>query len=164
MEGTGDLITKMNLPPVTQIGVVVRDLEQAVKFYSTDLGLGPFSPITDLIPDKNMYLGEPHPMHLMISRAMWGWMEFELIQPVEGKSVHRDFLETHGEGLHHLGIETDKYDEVIGKMSEGGFKALQKLEVFLPKFNSWGKATFFDTRSVGGIIIEVVCRPWLISR
>jgi catechol 2,3-dioxygenase-like lactoylglutathione lyase family enzyme len=161
MERMEEFTTKMSLPPVTQIGVVVKDMEQAIRYYSRTLGLGPFSPVTDLVPDKNWYRGESHPVHLRTSRAMWGAMEFELVQPLGGKSVHGDFLETHGEGLHHLGIETSQYDEIVGMMDRAGFKPLQVVEIFLPKYNCWGKATFFDTRSVGGIIIEVVCRPWL---
>ncbi len=153
----------MELPPVTQIGVIVRNMEQAVEYYSRTFGLGPFTPVTELAPDKSWYMGEPCPLHLRVSRAMWGAMEFELIQPLKGKSIHQDFLDTYGEGINHLGIETSNYDEVVQKVSRAGFKPIQALEVFLPQHNCWGKATFFDTRTVGGFLIEVMCRPWLAS-
>jgi hypothetical protein len=34
MKDTGGITAKVNLPPVTQIGVVVRDLDQAMEYYS----------------------------------------------------------------------------------------------------------------------------------
>jgi methylmalonyl-CoA/ethylmalonyl-CoA epimerase len=163
MEDTSAWSSKIGLPPVTQIGVIVRNMEQAVDFYSSAFGVGPFSPISDLVPDKSWYMGEIHPLHLRVSRAKWGALEFELIQPVEGMSIHQDFLDAHGEGVNHLGIETSDYDEIVGTMNRAGFRPLQALEVFLPQYDCWGKATFFDTRSIGGFVIEVMCRPWLAS-
>ena len=161
MQSNKEFAGKIDLPPVTQIGVVVKDMEKAVEYYSKTFGLGPFSSITDLVPDKNWYMGKLHPLHLRISRAMWGAIEFELIQPLKGKSVHHDFLDSHGEGINHLGIETTDYDEVLPKMNQAGCKQLQALEIFLPQYDCWGKATFFDTRNIGGFVIEVMCRPWL---
>jgi hypothetical protein len=35
--------------------------------------------------------------------TMLGSLMVELLQPVEGEGVYRDFLNEHGEGLHHLG-------------------------------------------------------------
>ncbi len=154
---------KINLPSVTQIGVIVRNMEKAVNFYSRIFGLGPFSPISDLVPDKSWYKGEIHPVHLRVSRAKWGAMEFELIQPVAGKSIHQDFLDAYGEGVNHLGIEAGNYEEIVAMMNRAGFEVLQALEVFLPQHNCWGKATFFDTRSIGGFVTEVMWRPWLAS-
>ncbi len=155
--------TGIFLPPVTQIGVIVRNMEQAVDFYSRTFGLGPFSTISDLVPDKNWYRGEIHSLHLRVSRAKWGAMEFELIQPAGGKSIHQDFLDAQGEGVNHLGIEAGNYDEIVAMMNQAGFEPIQALEVFLPQHNCWGRATFFDTRSVGGFVTEVMCRPWLAS-
>ena len=163
MQNEGAFTEKLGLPPATQIGVIVRDMEKAVEYYSTALGMGPFTPITDLKPDKNWYMGELHPAHLRVSRVMWGPMEFELIQPVSGKSIHQDFLALNGEGINHLGIETDNYDALVQKMKQAGFKPVQALETYLPQFDCWGKATFFDTQGVGGIIIELSSRPWLAS-
>jgi 4-hydroxyphenylpyruvate dioxygenase-like putative hemolysin len=163
MESKGAFTEELGLPPATQIGVIVKDMEKAIEYYSKAFGIGPFTPITDLKPDKGWYMGELVPSHHRVSRVMWGAMEFELIQPVSGKSIHRDFLDAQGEGINHLGIETDKYDELVRRITQAGFKPIQALETYLPQFDAWGKATFFDTQSVGGIIIEVSSRPWLAS-
>jgi catechol 2,3-dioxygenase-like lactoylglutathione lyase family enzyme len=154
----------INLPPVTQIGVVVRDIEQAVTYYSSALGLGPFSPVSDLAIDKHWYRGVKSPIRLRISRVMWGTMEYELIQPVEGRSAQQAFLDTHGEGLHHLGVEVSDYDGVVTRMSQAGVETLVAMEIFNPLHQCWSKASYFDTRQVGGVIIEVMCRPWMAKK
>ena len=161
MKDMRGIAAKVNLPPVTQIGVVVRDLDQAMGYYSKTLGLGPFNPVFELAPDKSWYMGKESPLHLRIGRTQWGSMDLELIQPLKGKSVHQDFLDTHGEGLHHLGIDVDNYEEVIQAMMGAGFTPLQSLEVFLSMNNSWAKSTYFDTQKTGGIVLEVIYRPWL---
>lgn len=161
MKSMEEFTAKMDLPPVTQIGVVVRDLDQAMEYYTKIFGLGPFNPVLDFKPDKNWYMGERLPLHLRLGRAEWGAMDFELVQPLEGKSIHQDFLDTHGEGLHHLGIDVDNYDEVVGMMNQAGFRPLQAVEIFLPMNDSWAKATYFDTQKIGGVVIEVLWRPWL---
>jgi hypothetical protein len=38
-------------------------------------------------------------------------MGFELLQPLEGPSIYRDWLETHGEGLHHVAVMLHDFDE-----------------------------------------------------
>ena len=150
-----------NLPPVTQIGVVVRDVAQAVAYYSDTLGLGPFEPIYDFSPDKSWYKGKASPLHLRISRTMWGAMEFELLQPLQGESIHRDFLESHGEGLQHLGCDVTNYDEVVQMMHKAGFKQEMALETYVPRRDCFSKASYFDTGRIGGVLIEVMWRPWL---
>ena len=158
------ITAKVDLPPVTQIGVVVRDLDQAMEYYSRTFGLGPFNPVFDFQPDKSWYMGKELPLHLRIGRAEWGPMDFELIQPMGGKSIHQDFLDTHGEGLHHLGIDVNNFDEVARMMGEAGFSPLQAVEIFLPMNDSWAKATYYDTQEIGGLIIEVLWRPWLAKK
>ena len=64
MNELGGITAKVNLPPVTQIGVVVRDLDQAMEYYSKTLGLGPFNPVFELAPDKSWYMGKESPLRL----------------------------------------------------------------------------------------------------
>jgi methylmalonyl-CoA/ethylmalonyl-CoA epimerase len=164
MKATGESAAKMNLPPVTQIGVVVKDLDVAMGYYSKFFGLGPFNPVFEFVPDKNWYMGERSPLRLRIGRTTWGAMDLELIQPLEGKSIHHDFLDTHGEGINHLGIDVTNYDEVVNMMNKAGFKALQALEIFVSMQNSWAKASYFDTGNIGGVVMEILWRPWLSKK
>jgi len=161
MKDTEEFTAKMNLPPVTQIAIVVRDMEQSLEYYSKTFGLGPFEPSYEFAPDKSWYMGTEAPLRLLVSRTPWGTMEFEVLQPLGGPSIHQDFLDTHGEGLHHLGIEVEDYDGIVSNMDRAGFKPIQALETYLPKRDCWAKAAYFDTHKIGGIILEIMWRPWL---
>lgn len=161
MKKNDQYTAKVDLPPATQIGVVVKDLDRAIEYYSKILGIGPFNIVFDFVPEKSWYMGESSPLHLRVGRAFWGAMDIELIQPMGGRSIHQDFLDSHGEGLHHLGIDVNNYDEIVQMMNQAGFKTIQSLEIFIPMQNSWAKAAYFDTHKIGGIIIEALWRPWL---
>lgn len=158
------LTINMELPPVTQIGVVVKDLDKSMELYSKTFGIGPFDRVFEVVPDKNWYMGEQSPVRLKAGQARWGTMEYELIQPMEGKSVHQDFLDVHGEGLHHLAVDVRDYDEIVQKMTQARFRELQTMENYIPLHDAWVRASFFDIQDAGGIILEVIHRPWLYKK
>ncbi len=58
--------------------------------------------------------------------AQLGPIQIELIQIKEGKSVHLDFLETRGEGLHHLGMYVADFDKRLEAFREKGIGILQR--------------------------------------
>jgi hypothetical protein len=95
-----------------QIGVVVRDLEAGMAHYAQTLGLGPFRRIdtryraryrdwTGTIANRNAF-------------ARWGPMYLEMIEPGEGLGNAREWLETRGEGIFHLGYATDDLEQRPG--------------------------------------------------
>jgi hypothetical protein len=54
-----------------------------------------------------------------------GDVQLELVQPVEGPSIYRDWLDRHGEGLHHLNFLVDDVDETARTLARQGFPSLQ---------------------------------------
>ena len=160
MNNTLNIQSKINLPPVSQIGVVVKELDPAMEYYTNTLGLGNFDRIIDVLPDNNWYMGEKTPVRFRIGQAKWGAMEFELVQPMEGRSIHRDFLNINGEGLHHLGVIVDDYEKIVDSMNKNGFAALQIMETYFPEKDKWVRSAFFDTNKVGGVILEILQRPF----
>jgi hypothetical protein len=54
-----------------------------------------------------------------------GGVQLELVQPVEGPSVYRDWLEEHGEGLHHLNFLVDDVDQAVAALAKQGFPSMQ---------------------------------------
>ena len=85
------------------------------------------------------------------------WLE--LIQPVSGKYIHKEFLESRGEGINHICFLVDDIEEVISIMAEAGFKAI----VYQKNVGGGGMA-FFDTDKVGGVIIELEELPPDVDR
>jgi hypothetical protein len=78
MTHVNSLQAKLGLPPVNQIGVIVRDVNKAAEYYSSLFGIGPFT-IYDFEPDEHVYWGEPTPAKIRMGKAMWAGTLFEII-------------------------------------------------------------------------------------
>jgi methylmalonyl-CoA/ethylmalonyl-CoA epimerase len=89
---------------ITQIAVVVRDIEAALRTYTQTLGWGPWS-VFDYQPPllhDTRVKGEPVEFRMIGAEASVDGLGFELIQPVSGPSIYQEFLDTHGEGVQHI--------------------------------------------------------------
>jgi methylmalonyl-CoA/ethylmalonyl-CoA epimerase len=160
MAGMEELKAKLGLPPVSQIGVVVRDVRKTAETYSSLFGIGPFT-IYEFVPEKYWYMEELTHSRVLMGKAMWGSVELELLTPLEGKSIHKDFLESHGEGLQHLGFNVPDFDALYERFIQEGFKPLLRGESYVETYKGYLKACYFDTRRVGGIIFEIIWKSWL---
>jgi len=161
MSSTEILRAKIGLPPVNQIGMVVKSVDRSAEMYSRTFGLPEFY-VYDLEVKNHWYYGEKSPVKLRMGKTQWGQVEMELIQHLEGeKSLFSGWIEEYGEGLNHLGFDVDDYDDVHGKMVAEGFEPIQWIETDYPAYeNGKVKACYFDTRRVGGVIFEVMWRSW----
>ena len=160
MADIDELKIKLGLPPVSQIGVVVRDVNKAADYFSSIFGIGPFT-VYELVPEKYWFMEELCHQKIRLGKAQWGNIELELIQPLEGESLHKDFLENHGEGLHHLGFNVPNYDEIFEKFIQAGFKPLLRAETYAETYKGYLKVCYFDTQRVGGIFFEIIWKSWL---
>ena len=105
-----------------QIGVVVRDIEEVAKRLSS-LGIGPFEPASPPPGAEGLLLhGKPLDIKLKQLCTKMGDIELELIQPGEEESPWKDFLDSKGEGVQHLGFKVDNLQDVIPKLVEQGAK------------------------------------------
>ncbi|MBN1367918.1 MAG: VOC family protein [Dehalococcoidales bacterium] len=151
---------KFNLPPVTQLGIVVKDTDKAVEYYSSVFGIGPFQ-VFDWGPDRHWINEKPAPVKYRLGMAKLGDLEIELMQPLVGRSLHQEFLEIHGEGIQHLGFHINDYDETFNNFTKAGFKPLMRAEHDAPENNGMIRAAYFDTQQIGGIIFEIIWMSWL---
>ena len=85
--------------------------------------------------------------------ADFGPVKFELIQVIEGQLPHREFLEIHGEGVQHLGLYVDNYDEWKSYVLEQGMEILTEAEIN----DGRGKrrAFYMDFSKIGGVVFEI---------
>ena len=133
-----------------QVGVVVRDIEKASGFYER-LGIGPFVEGPSAHALERKIYGKDVPDAAVKGRiAQMGSVEFELLQPVSGDSIQAEFLEKHGEGVIHLCAHTDDLDRDMAKLTELGFQVISSAILA-----DGGKFAYFDTREVGGLILEL---------
>ena len=138
---------------VDQIGVLVGDIDRATEYYES-LGIGPFERPNRILIDRKVY-GKPAGDVKNTSRsAMIGQIEFELVQPISGKSVQREFLEGKGEGINHLGSSADDVDKETDKWVKQGFNVISS-----GKYMGGGGFAYFDTDRVGGFQFEIFKWP-----
>jgi methylmalonyl-CoA/ethylmalonyl-CoA epimerase len=145
---TEKLKQQLELPPVSQIGVVVEDLERASSFLESNFGLGPFR-VEELEAPNVWDRGEEKHIAARLGFAMMGQVELELIHIVKGDSVHLEFLREHGEGIHHLGFRVDDFVAKLDQAKAMGFEVLQT--------GPTGRFyAYLDTRREGGLIFELI--------
>ena len=111
---------------VLQVGVIVRDLDGAVRRYADEYGIGPWR-IYEVNPEtaRNMTQDErPSGYAMRVALAMIGTVQWELIEPVDDESAYADFLRSHGEGLHHVALEVDDYGETVELLRRKGHRVL----------------------------------------
>ncbi len=95
---------KIKIGTICQIGIVVRDLQKIVDNYWASLGIGPWMTVRmepPLLRDVTLR-GKPVEASMMAAIAQSGSIQLELIQPLDGPSIWKEFLMERGEGVHHV--------------------------------------------------------------
>jgi catechol 2,3-dioxygenase-like lactoylglutathione lyase family enzyme len=92
--------------PISQIAIVVRDIDAAMEQYHRVLGWGPWSVYEHKPPSlHDTYLhGEATDYTMIGAETHVGPIVVELLQPGEGPSIYKEWLDEHGEGLHHIAV------------------------------------------------------------
>lgn len=145
---------------VTQVAVVVRDLEAAMAAYGRVFGWGPWRvyDFTELPHTDTTVRGEPvdYTMRTAVTRV--GGLDLELVEPGEGASQYREFLAEHGEGLHHIMCQDDSAedDPVAARLTEHGLAPLMSGSVG----DAGASYTYFDGGApLAGLIVETMRNP-----
>ncbi|MGH3086715.1 MAG: VOC family protein [Rubrobacteraceae bacterium] len=144
---------------VDQVAVVVRDLDESMRRYTEEFGIGPWSVYT-FSPDwiQGMtFRGRDQNYTMKLALADAGGMMYELIEPVEGPNSYQEFLDASGEGLHHLGYFVEDIDEAIKEMEGKGYPLLQSGRDF--GVGGGGAYAYFETEGALGCIIEAIEMP-----
>jgi len=140
---------------VLQVAVVVKDLDVSMKKYWNEWGIGPWSIYTfDPNTVKNMILrGKREDYIMRLALAQIGNVQWELIQPLDEKSIYAEFLKVHGEGLHHVALGTRSYNETMELAKEKGINLIQGGTWFGFTY------TYLDTRDDLATIVEIYNQP-----
>jgi catechol 2,3-dioxygenase-like lactoylglutathione lyase family enzyme len=107
------IVTPPTPMKITQIAVVVRDMEQALRDYTENLGWGPWS-VFDYKPPLLHHTevrGEPVEFRMIGAETHLDGIDFELIQPVSGPSIYQEHLDTYGEGVQHIAFMQHSFED-----------------------------------------------------
>lgn len=113
-----------------QIGMVTDDLEKTLGYFQEILGIGPFT-VVDFPPEgvedvRMHYYGKQEPFTAKFCFFNLGNIEFEVIQPISGKTIWHDWLEKHGgPGLQHIKFLLPEHDPVREYMASKGIQISQ---------------------------------------
>jgi methylmalonyl-CoA/ethylmalonyl-CoA epimerase len=108
----------LGLPPIDQVGFVVRDLDEALARYAPLFG--PFTRMDGSVSGAD-YRGQEEDVQLDIGFGHSGELEIEFIEWKAGRSPHREFIEQGREGLHHLRSRVESADAWVEKLSDVGY-------------------------------------------
>ena len=127
----------VKLDSFNHVGHVVKDRDATIEAWTSRLGIGPWT-----VRETGA---------LKLAHATLGAIQFELLQPVEGRSsLWADFLDAHGEGLHHISGRVDDVDAAAAKLvAEGG-------EVMISRP---GLMAYVNIGGPGSVILELLKTP-----
>ena len=111
---------------VLQIAFVVDDVEKHLEMYAKLFGVEtPSTNVTGSYEEtQSLYRGEPTEGRAKVGYIPLENILLEFIEPVDGPSVWKDYLEQHGNGIHHLAFIVDGVKQVIGDLENFGLPLL----------------------------------------
>ena len=114
---------------VAQVGFIVRDVEASKRKWAEFLGVEvpPTQPIGDYAVTGTTFQGEPAPKAYcwMAFFDVGPGMQLELIQPNDEPSTWRNFLNEHGEGMHHIAFQVVDSAKQVANAEAAGLKLVQ---------------------------------------
>lgn len=137
-----------------QIAFVVRDLERAAHEFDARLAAGPWRGwVFGPQGQGREYRGRRSEwtLRLVLNNRS---PQFELIEPLDGPSIHADWLEERGEGFHHLGYVVESLDRTTAEMEAAGHPPIARIHSFGTVGD--GAASYYDTVDTLGFLVEAV--------
>lgn len=140
------------------ICIVVKDLDAATAYYES-LGIGPWQDFPSLEPFRHeLDVRDPEGfVQLKYRYAQVGGLQLQLCEPSDGDTDQRRFLDTHGEGVFHLGFTVEDVDA-----AEAQGLALKLQPLIHGRTPDRNGFTYFDTRDRAGIVLQVRAAPKIV--
>ena len=135
-----ELARRHGLGAIHHVAVVVRDMDAAVRFYHDTLGLALDSIVP--IPSDGV----------RIAFLPVGPSRIELVEPVDASTGVARFLETRGEGFHHVCFEVPDIAAALAQMEAAGVELIDRG----PRRGAEGPVAFLHPRSCHGVLVELI--------
>jgi len=130
------MITKIN-----HIGIAVNNIEESLKLYTEVLGLKLGS--IEVVEDQNA----------KTAIIPVGESKIELIESTDPEGTIAKFIESRGEGIHHLALEVSNIEETLKTVAGKGIALIdEKPRKGVENTN----IAFLHPRGTGRVLIELV--------
>jgi methylmalonyl-CoA/ethylmalonyl-CoA epimerase len=119
---------------ISQISLVVRDLDKTMRSYHKVFGWGPWTVFEHVPPmhhDTELRGKKVH-YTLLGAETMVGSVNFELLQPLEGPSLWQEFLDKHGEGIASIAVmfkTREESEKVKAAFKELGIEVIMRASI-----------------------------------
>jgi len=143
-------MTSFDPSALCQVAIVVKSVDETVKFYTEVFGIGPFE-IREVDFPSATYYGQKAGYRGKRAFAKLGPVTLELIELIEGKTVHEDFLKEKGEGLHHIAFAVKDLKRCEEEAEKLGLKVIQGMK----REDGTGFA-YLDSDRIGGAMFELI--------
>jgi methylmalonyl-CoA/ethylmalonyl-CoA epimerase len=127
---------------VHHVGVVVRDMERAMRFWRDTLGLH---------VHKTQHIEEQGVNAALLTL---GDSEIELLEPTVTDNGIARYLEAKGEGLHHVCFQVDEVAPELNALKARGVEMIDQE----PRIGIAGRICFLHPRAMQGTLVEL-CEP-----
>ena len=137
---------------ITHFAFVVRDMKQVSDYWQA-LGFGALSIEHNVSVDR-VFRGQPGRFEMDLGWAGKDGGRFEWIQSTQGPNVYEEYLQHHGEGFHHIGLEVPDMDAGMKQMAAKGAPSCQSGGWDSP--GSKGRFAYLETDPHGGVTLELL--------
>ena len=131
---------KFQVLRVDHIGIAVKDMEQAKKFYSDVLGMAALG--EEVIEQQKV----------KVCFIPCGDSEVELLESTSPDGPVAKFIEKNGEGIQHLALRVDNLEAALTDLKEQGVRLIDET----PRYGAGGASiAFVHPKATGGILLEL---------
>jgi methylmalonyl-CoA epimerase len=128
---------------VHHVAVVVRSIEASLVLYGDLLGLE-LETVMDIPSDR-----------VRIAFLGVGESKVELVEPTDDTTGVARFLESRGEGFHHVCFEVANLAEELTRLAIDGVELIDSA----PRRGAEGPVAFLHPRSCHGVLVELIEGP-----
>lgn len=125
---------------IDHIGIAVKSIDDALKFYEDILGL------------KCTGIEDVESQKVKTAFLPCGDSEIELLEATDESSPIAKFIEKKGQGMQHVAVKVDDIDKTIEELKAKGIVLIDEK----PRYGAGGaKIAFVHPKSTGGILLEL---------
>lgn len=125
---------------VDHIGIAVKDLAAARKFYSDVLGM---DALGEEVVDQQK---------VKVCFIPCGDSEVELLESTSPEGPIAKFIEKNGEGIQHIALKVDNIEAALTDLKAKGVRLIDET----PRYGAGGASiAFIHPKSTGGILLEL---------
>lgn len=136
---------------IRQNGYVVRDLDAAIRYWTTVLGVGPFYRVDHVPLEHFTYEGKPSAPDLNLALANSGDIQIELIHQLnDAPSPWRNYALAKGAGLHHTSAWSRTFDADLKTLGQKGYVPTCEGAIA-----GGARFAYFEANNVDGTAIEI---------